>query len=97
MVREEDAYAPSISKASRPAAAPNHRSTQARVILHFAAENFPAPGKILGPKTRAQQDRDGIPPAVRPNAQALPTAADESVLAEYFKNPNWIAPKGKLA
>jgi benzoyl-CoA 2,3-epoxidase subunit B len=24
----------------------------------------------------------------------LPTAADESVLAEYFKNPNWIAPKG---
>jgi benzoyl-CoA 2,3-dioxygenase component B len=27
----------------------------------------------------------------------LPTAADESVLAEYFKNPNWIAPKGKLA
>jgi benzoyl-CoA 2,3-epoxidase subunit B len=27
----------------------------------------------------------------------LPTVADESVLAEYFKNPNWIAPKGKLA
>ncbi|MBV8371946.1 MAG: hypothetical protein JOY69_01680, partial [Candidatus Eremiobacteraeota bacterium] len=27
----------------------------------------------------------------------LPTAADETKLAEYFKNPNWIAPKGSLA
>jgi benzoyl-CoA 2,3-epoxidase subunit B len=30
-------------------------------------------------------------------ATVLPTQDDESVLAEYFKNPNWIAPKGKLA
>jgi hypothetical protein len=27
----------------------------------------------------------------------LPTAADEDKLKELFKNPNWIAPKGKLA
>ena len=27
----------------------------------------------------------------------LPTAADDVVLKEYFKNPNWIAPKGNLA
>ena len=27
----------------------------------------------------------------------LPTATDEAKLAEYFKNPNWIAPKGNLA
>jgi benzoyl-CoA 2,3-dioxygenase component B len=27
----------------------------------------------------------------------LPTAADEAKLKEYFKDPNWIAPKGKLA
>jgi hypothetical protein len=27
----------------------------------------------------------------------LPAQSDEAVLAEYFKNPNWIAPKGKLA
>jgi len=26
---------------------------------------------------------------------ALPSADDERVLAEYFKNPNWIAPKGR--
>ncbi|MEO7203003.1 MAG: hypothetical protein ABI431_08910, partial [Candidatus Tumulicola sp.] len=27
----------------------------------------------------------------------LPAPDDERFLAEYFKNPNWIAPKGKLA
>ena len=27
----------------------------------------------------------------------LPTEADEAKLKEYFKDPNWIAPKGKLA
>ena len=27
----------------------------------------------------------------------LPNAADEARLNEYFKEPNWIAPKGKLA
>ena len=26
---------------------------------------------------------------------ALPSPGDELVLAEYFKNPNWIAPKGR--
>jgi len=30
-------------------------------------------------------------------ATALPTAQDEAALTEYFKNPNWIAPKGKAA
>ena len=29
--------------------------------------------------------------------RVLPTAEDEVKLAEYFKNPNWIAPKGSLA
>jgi hypothetical protein len=27
----------------------------------------------------------------------LPTEADEVKLKEYFKDPNWIAPKGNLA
>jgi benzoyl-CoA 2,3-dioxygenase component B len=27
----------------------------------------------------------------------LPTAADEDKLKEFFKDPNWIAPKGKLS
>jgi hypothetical protein len=27
----------------------------------------------------------------------LPTEADEAKLKEYFKDPNWIAPKGKLS
>jgi hypothetical protein len=26
----------------------------------------------------------------------LPTAADEAKLNDYFKEPNWIAPKGNL-
>ena len=27
----------------------------------------------------------------------LPTSADDDALKEYFKNPDWIAPKGNLA
>jgi hypothetical protein len=44
-------------------------------IPHYVAENSPAPGTILYLMTRAQPDHDGMPPAVPPNAKALPNHA----------------------
>src|SRR5271156_1767190 len=69
LVQEEDAYALSTLKASRPAAVPIRRPTTARGIPHYAAENLPAPGKILDLKIRARQD--GAPRARPRNAATL--------------------------
>jgi benzoyl-CoA 2,3-dioxygenase component B len=55
-----------------------------RSIGAYAGERWSTDGRRLG-----EEEWQAYAPTV------LPTAADDAVLTEYFKNPSWIAPKGK--
>lgn len=56
-----------------------------RKIGQFAGEYWSADGRKLN-----QQEWDAHAPSVLPNAQ------DDVLLRDYFKNPDWIAPKSDL-
>jgi benzoyl-CoA 2,3-dioxygenase component B len=57
-----------------------------RKIGDYAGARYAVDGRKM-----SEEEWKAYEPAV------LPTAEDEAKLAEYFKNPNWIAPKGSLA
>jgi benzoyl-CoA 2,3-dioxygenase component B len=56
-----------------------------RKIGDFAGERYTVDGRKIG-----EEEWQSYAPTV------LPTTADEDILKEYFKNSNWIAPKGNL-
>ena len=56
-----------------------------RKIGDYSGERYSVDGRKL-----TEDEWKAYEPSV------LPTAADDDVLKEYFKNPNWIAPKGNL-
>ena len=57
-----------------------------RKIGDYAGQRYSVDGRKL-----TEEEWQTYAPAV------LPTAADDVKLADYFKNPNWIAPKGNMA
>ena len=57
-----------------------------RKIGDFGGERYTVDGRKL-----TEEEWAAYAPTV------LPSAADETVLNNYFKDPNWIAPKGNLA
>jgi hypothetical protein len=57
-----------------------------RKIGDYAGERYAVDGRRL-----TEEEWQAYAPTV------LPAADDEAKLKEYFKNPNWIAPKGNLA
>ena len=57
-----------------------------RKIGQFAGERYATDGRKL-----TEEEWAAYMPTV------LPTPADDAVLATYFKNPDWIAPKGNLS
>ena len=57
-----------------------------RKIGQFSGERFSVDGRRL-----TEEEWTAYMPSV------LPTPADDAVLATYFKNPDWIAPKGNLS
>lgn len=57
-----------------------------RKIGDYAGQAYAVDGRKL-----TAQEWEAYAPTV------LPTEADEAELKEYFKDPNWIAPKGNLA
>jgi benzoyl-CoA 2,3-dioxygenase component B len=57
-----------------------------RTIGDFAGQRYSIDGRKL-----SEAEWEAYAPSV------LPSGADEATLKEFFKDPNWIAPKGKLA
>ncbi|MBV9403057.1 MAG: phenylacetate-CoA oxygenase subunit PaaI [Candidatus Eremiobacteraeota bacterium] len=57
-----------------------------RQIGEFAGQRWTVDGRRLSEEEWSAYE-----------ASVLPAPEDEAKLAEYFKNPNWIAPKGKAA
>lgn len=57
-----------------------------RKIGDYAGKYFTVDGREL-----TKDEWDAYAPSV------LPSSADEAILKDYFKNPDWIAPKGNLS
>jgi benzoyl-CoA 2,3-dioxygenase component B len=57
-----------------------------RKIGDFAGARYTTDGRKI-----TEEEWEAYAPSV------LPTPDDDAKLTEYFKNPNWIAPKGSLA
>jgi hypothetical protein len=57
-----------------------------RKIGDYAGKYFTTDGREL-----TKTEWEAYAPSV------LPTAADDVALAAFFKNPDWIAPKGNLS